>query len=107
MQNRALSFFRWNIDFVVHFLLNTLYRFITFLDSVQEVLNLTLESLDGWGVGLGGRGEAGEGSLKKRRVMKVRGSKSGDNFNKASLVEHLQRRGRSFHQVPEQVKSLD
>ena len=36
MQNRALSFFRWNIDFVVHFLLNTLYRFITFLDGVRQ-----------------------------------------------------------------------
>ena len=69
-------------------------------------MNLTLESLDGWGVGLGGRGEAGEGSLKKRRVMEVRGSKSGDNFNEASLVEHLQGGGGGFHQVPEQVQSL-
>ena len=36
MQNRALSFFRWNIDFVMHFLLITFHRFITFLDSVHR-----------------------------------------------------------------------
>ena len=41
MQNRALSFFRWNVDFVVHFLLNTFYHFLgqceTGTEIVQEV----------------------------------------------------------------------
>ena len=35
------------------------------------------------------------------------GGKPGDHLREASIVEHLQSRGGCFHQVPEQVQSLN
>ena len=45
--------------------------------------------------------------LEEGRMLEVWGGKSGDHLHQPSLIEHLQGAGRSFHQVPEQVKSLD